>query len=99
MRRPTPFRTLRASQAVGEHVCAWRKLQGLTAQQLCERAAISRPTLRKIEQGDPSVSAEALFNVLGALGRLDALVNALDPYATPFGRARADQRLPERVRR
>jgi len=34
-----------------------------------------------------------------ALGVLDAVVKATDPYETPFGRARADQMLPQRVRR
>ena len=99
MRRPSPPKTLRAADHVGEHVLTWRKLNGLTAEQVCQRAGISRPTLRKIETGDPSVNFEAVLNVLRALGRLDSLVVALDPYETDFGRARADQALPERVRR
>jgi len=32
------------------------------------------------------------------LGQLDRLVEALDPYGTDLGRARADQVLPTRVR-
>lgn len=40
-----------------------------------------------------------LLGVLRALGQLDALGKALDPYETDFGRARADQALPQRVRR
>lgn len=99
MRRPSPPRTRRVAARIGEYVTTWRKLYGLTADQVCQRAGISRPTLRKIESGDPSVSFESLLNVLRALGQMDKLADALDPYDTDFGRARADQNLPERVRR
>ncbi len=99
MRRPSPARTRLAADRIGEHVVTWRKLNGLTAEQVCQRAGISRPTLRKVESGDPTVSLETFLNVLRALGRLDSIVTALDPYETDFGRARADQALPERVRR
>jgi transcriptional regulator with XRE-family HTH domain len=99
MRRPSPAKTRIAAERVGEHIRTWRKLRGLTAEQVCQRAGISRPTLRKLETGDPTVTLESFLNVLRALGRLDSLVGALDPYETEFGRARADQLLPERVRR
>lgn len=98
MRRPSPARIYRAAVLLGEHVVAWRKLNGLTAEQVCQRAGISRPTLRKVENGDPTVTMETFLNVLRALGRLDTVVDALDPYETEFGRARADQMLPKRVR-
>jgi hypothetical protein len=39
------------------------------------------------------------LNVARALGILERLVTAVDPYETPFGRARADEALPKRVRR
>jgi transcriptional regulator with XRE-family HTH domain len=99
MRRPSPARTRIAAHHIGEHVVTWRKLNGLTALQVCQRAGISRPTLRKVESGDPTVTLETFLNVLRALGRLDSVVDALDPYETDLGRARADQSLPERVRR
>ncbi|WP_033293758.1 helix-turn-helix domain-containing protein [Amycolatopsis jejuensis] len=99
MRRTSPAKTHRAATLIGEHVVTWRKLRGLTAEQVCQRAGISRPTLRKVETGDPTVTVETFLNVLRALGRLDSVVDALDPYETEFGRARADQLLPDRVRR
>lgn len=99
MRRPSPPRTRRAAADLGEHVLTWRKLLGLTADQVCQRAGISRPTLRKIEHGDPTVTLESFLNVLRALGRAESVVDALDPFETDLGRARADQALPERVRR
>lgn len=99
VRRPSPPKISRAAVLIGEHVVTWRKLHGLTADQVCQRAGISRPTLRKVETGDPTVSLESFLNVLRALGQLDTVTGALDPYETDFGRARADQHLPKRVRR
>lgn len=99
MRRPSPAKTRRAADQIGQHVLAWRKLQGLTADQVCQRAGISRPTLRKVETGDPTVTVETFLNVLRALGRLDSVVDVLDPYESDLGRARADMLLPQRVRR
>ena len=73
--------------------------QGLTAEQLAERAGINRGTLRRLEHGDPAVGSGVLLSVLRALGQLDRVVEALDPYETDLGRARADESLPQRVRR
>nr|WP_199078085.1 helix-turn-helix domain-containing protein [Pedobacter sp. ASV19] len=52
---------------LGENIKLARKRRKLTAIQLAERAAIDRVTLRKIEQGDPTVSMGSYFNVLRAL--------------------------------
>ncbi len=99
VRRPSPAKVRLAAERIGAHVLTWRRLLGLTAAQVAQRAGISAPTLRKLEHGDPSVTMETYLNVLRALGRLDDAVTALDPYETDLGRARADQILPKRVRR
>lgn len=80
------------------HLTAWRKLHGLTAEQVADRAGLTRGTLRRLEHGQP-VGFEVFLNVTRVLGVLDRVVTVLDPYETDLGRARADQRLPERVRR
>lgn len=99
MRRPVPYRTQQAAHDIGEHLRAWRKLLGLTVQQVAERAGVSRQTVARLERGDLSVGLDVLLDVSRAVGTLDAIVKATDPYETPFGRARADQALPQRVRR
>ncbi|KIA73430.1 hypothetical protein ANMWB30_23570 [Arthrobacter sp. MWB30] len=71
----------------------------MTAQQVADRAGINRNTLRKIEHGELGVGFEAFLEVARVLGLGGALNTAFDPYETDFGRARADQQLPERVRR
>ncbi len=98
MSRPTSLRVKTAARTIGEQLVAWRKLQGLTAAQLADRAGISRDTLRRVEKGERGVSFDAMLSVTRALGVLDAVVKATDPYETDLGRARADEVLPKRVR-
>ena len=98
MGRPVPARTRLAAQRIGAHLAAWRKLQGFTAEQVAERAGVSRGTLRRLENGEISVGLGVLLNVTRVLGALDRVVEAFDPYETDLGRARADEALPKRVR-
>lgn len=91
-------RTVRAARQLGSNVATWRKLQHLTAQQLAERAGVSRPTISKLEHGDLGIGLGVLLEVLRALGQLDAVVAAIDPYESDLGRIRAGEALPERVR-
>lgn len=92
-------RTQRAAATVGDQLRTWRKLLGLTAEQVADRAQISRSTLRKLEQGDLGVGFGVFVDVARVLGLSEKLSTAFDPYETDFGRARADQQLPQRVRR
>jgi len=89
---------LDATASIGEQVAAWRKLLGLTAAQVADRAGIARGTLTRIEHGDGGASLSAFLSVANALGQLDRVVDATDPYETDLGRARADEILPQRVR-
>lgn len=82
----------------GEHMRGWRMVLNLTAQQVAERADISRTTLRKIESGDPSVSFANVAQVLRALGALDRVVDALDPLGSDIGRLRAGNLTKKRAR-
>jgi transcriptional regulator with XRE-family HTH domain len=96
--RPLPYAVDAAAREVGQHLATWRKLQRLTAQQLAERAGVSRSTVSKLENGDSSVGFDVALRVCRALGVLQRLEDALDPLDTDVGRARADERLPQRVR-
>lgn len=71
---------------------------GLTAQQVAERAGITRVTLRKIESGNPTVSFNNVAQVLRALGVLDQVVSAIDPLNSDIGRLRADKLVKKRAR-
>ncbi|MDO5633421.1 MAG: helix-turn-helix transcriptional regulator [Micrococcus sp.] len=92
---PTPVR--RALRELGTNIRNQRKLLGLTAGMVAERAGISAPTLTKLETGG-GAGLDVTFSVLRVLGMLDAVVDASDPYETPVGRLRAGEHLPQRVR-
>ena len=82
----------------GEHVRGWRMVLGLTAQQVSERAGITRDTLRKIEAGNPSAGFGNVAQVLRALGVLDQVVGAVDPLGSDIGRLRAGHLAKKRAR-
>lgn len=90
-------RTQKSAAELGEHLASWRKLLNLTAQQVAERAGISRQTLSRLENGDP-VGFGSFLAVARSLGIIDNLIEAIDPWETDLGRLRADQDLPQRVR-
>ena len=98
MKRPTPVRTTLAAKRIGESINTWRKLRGLTVQQLADKANASRSTISRLENGDPSVSFETVLNVATMLGIMDRVIDAFDPYETDYGRIRADGMLPKRIR-
>ncbi|MDY6054531.1 helix-turn-helix transcriptional regulator [Micrococcus sp.] len=91
----TPVR--RSMRELGENLRTQRKLLGLTAQMVADRAGISAPTLTKLESGG-GAGLDVTFSVLRVLGMLDPVVQASDPYTTAVGRLRADEHLPQRVR-
>ena len=92
------YRIDRQITELGGHIHGWRMVLGLTAQQVAERADITRDTLRKIESGNPNVSFNSVAQVLRALGLLDRVVDAVDPLNSDIGRLRADRLTRRRAR-
>jgi len=93
----TPVAVADGQRRIGEELGTWRRLRRLTAAQVADRAGISRHTVMRLENGE-GASLENVLRVARALGLLDSLVAALDPYATDVGRLRSEEALPERVR-
>lgn len=98
MATPTPPAIQRAARDIGEHLVAWRKLRGLTIEQVADRAGVSDKTVSRLATDPGSVGLENLLRVARALGILDSLVTAVDPLTTDIGRLRAGEQLPQRVR-
>ncbi len=94
----TPIAVASGQRRMGEDLATWRKLRRLTAAQVADRAGISRYTVMRLENGE-GTTMENLLRVARALGVLELLVVALDPYSTDVGRLRSEEALPERVRR
>lgn len=85
--------------ALGRHISGWRKVWGLTGQQVADRARISRQTLSQIENGrGGSVRLESVVAVLTVLDVHQLLLNSLDPLGQEVGRVRADRLTSKRVR-
>lgn len=93
----TPVAVANGQRRIGEDLAIWRRLRRLTASQVADRAGVSRHTVMRLENGE-GASMETVLRVARALGVLDSLVAALDPYATDEGRLRSEEALPERVR-
>lgn len=59
---------------LGENIRLAEKRRKLTQTQMAERTGLSKPTLRKIERGDGSVSIGHYLLVLSVLGLADDLI-------------------------
>ena len=85
---PTPQPVRRALRELADDVSAWRKLRGLTQAQVADRAGVGANSVRRLEDGEGGVSLENVLRVLRALGVMDTLLTALDPYESDVGRLR-----------
>ena len=65
---------------------------------VAQRAATSRPTVARIEQGDHSVSIGIVAAVLQALHLLDHLAHVADPACDTLGLEISRDELPKRAR-
>jgi transcriptional regulator with XRE-family HTH domain len=92
-----PVAVANGQRRIGEDLGTWRRLRRLTAAQVADRAGISRYTVMRLENGE-GATMENLLRVARALGVLDQLVGAVDPYQTDVGRLRSEEALPQRVR-
>jgi transcriptional regulator with XRE-family HTH domain len=60
--------TVEAARLLGSQVAAGRRARRWSAAELADRVGISRPTLGKIESGDPSVGLGVAFEAAALVG-------------------------------
>jgi transcriptional regulator with XRE-family HTH domain len=90
---PTSFKEL---TELGQRLKDARLRRRFSMETVCLRANISRPTLYKIENGEPSVTIGAYVQVLRVLGLTADL--ALVAKEDTLGRRLQDEALPQRKR-
>lgn len=95
---PLPLPAGRALAKLGSDLRAARLRRRITMALMAERAFISRGTLQKVEQGDPSVSLGIYATVLFILGMVDRVGALAEPREDHLGMALDQERLPKRVR-
>ena len=95
---PTKIKTSpavrRELRTLGASLRQARLRRRLTQKLVAERAGMTRPTLRRAERGDPSVSAGSYALFLQALGLLDGWGGVDDPVGDHL----ALEQLPKAVR-
>ncbi|HEV7183451.1 MAG TPA: helix-turn-helix domain-containing protein [Leifsonia sp.] len=90
--RQSPARARLLSE-LGANIERWRKLQGLSAVQLAERAHVTRDTLRALEQGTGAPRLDSVLAVLTSLGIANTVVESTDPWNSTAGRALMDEEI------
>jgi transcriptional regulator with XRE-family HTH domain len=60
--------TLDAAKVLGLRIAEGRRRRRWTQAELCERAGISKPTLRNAERGEPTVAVGVMFELATLVG-------------------------------
>lgn len=98
---PTPHRpppgSRRALKKLGADIRQARLRRRLTMQIVAERAATSRPSVARLEKGDPSVSIGTVAAVLQALNLVDRLADVAEPSQDGIGMDIAREELGQRA--
>ena len=90
--RRSPARTMMLKE-LGSNIARWRKLQGLSATVLADRAHVTRDTLRAIETGTGAPRIDSLLAVLTSLGMVNTVIASTDPWNSIAGRALMDEQI------
>ena len=83
-------------EALGQRLKDARLRRRFSMETVCARADISRPTLYKVENGDPSVAMGIYVQVLRVLGMVEDL--SMIAKEDVLGRRLQDESLPQRKR-
>lgn len=94
---PLPLPVQRALRKLGADIRAARLRRRIQTSVMADRVQVSRPTLWKLEQGDPAVGIGAYATALYVLGMADRLADLADIAHDPVGQRLATEALPQRI--
>lgn len=92
-----PISVQRSLRKLGSDIRDARRRRRISTAVMAERSGISRPTLRKVEDGDPAVSLGIYASVLFVLGMHDRLGELADVTNDRLGLDLQEDELPERI--
>jgi len=93
-----PLPVTRALRKLGHDIKDARRRRRIPMAIVAQRASISKPTLIKVERGDPGVSIGSYATVLFVMGMADRLSDLIDPKNDPVGLQLEEEHLPQRIR-
>jgi transcriptional regulator with XRE-family HTH domain len=94
---PIPIPAQRALRKLGSDVRDARRRRRIQTATMAERLQVSRPTLRRLELGDPAVGVGVVATALYVLGMVERLGDLADIAHDPVGRQIATENLPKRI--
>lgn len=92
---PLPIPVRKALRKLGEDIRGARRRRRIPTALMAERAMVSRTTLHKVEQGNPTVSIATYATVLFVLGMTARFAEIGDPRFDTLGRCLEEEHLPE----
>ena len=95
---PLPLPVKRALAKLGEDIRSARLRRRINPTTMAERAFITRPTLRKVERGDPGVALGIYATIMFVLGLTPRVADLADARADDVGLQLEEERLPQRIR-
>lgn len=93
-----PIPVTRALRKLGHDIKDARRRRRIAMAIVAQRASVSKPTLIRVERGDPSVSIGSYATVLFVMGMADRLADLADPKNDPVGMQLEQEKLPKRIR-
>lgn len=93
-----PLPVTRALRKLGDDIKDARRRRRIPLAIVAQRASISKPTLIKVERGNPGVSIGSYATVLFVMGMADRLSDLIDSKNDPVGLQLEEEHLPQRIR-
>lgn len=95
---PLPLPVKRALKQLGRDIHDARRRRRISTVVMADRMQVSRPTLRRVEQGDANVGIASYANALYVLGMIERLGDLASIANDPIGQRFASDDLPKRIR-
>ncbi|PYT96880.1 MAG: hypothetical protein DMG38_22180 [Acidobacteria bacterium] len=93
-----PIPVARTLRKLGHDIKDARRRRRIPMEIAAQRASISKPTLIRVERGDPAVSIGSYATVLFVLGMAERLADLVAPQNDPVGLQLEEENLPQRIR-